>query len=126
MIALSESLYHNRRFYLSVTGVENMAFGDIDQETVLLLAIITLIIIGVFSAILNYWMWNHWKRTMGLTKEIVEEEILEPVTMGGPTEPEAAPAPPPPPEPAPPPEQALPPEPAPERTPEPEELSSEQ
>jgi hypothetical protein len=85
---------------------------DIDQDTLLLLAIITLIIIGVFSAILNYWMWNHWKRTMGLTSKIEDEEILEPVTMGEPTDPGAA-------EPAPSPEPAGEPSPPPESSPEP-------
>jgi hypothetical protein len=82
-----------------------------DQDTLLLLAIITLIIIGVFSGILNYWMWSQWKRTMGITKKIEDEEILEPVTMGEPTEPAAVePAP----EPGPAPESAPEPEPAPE------------
>ena len=83
-----------------------------DQDTLLLLAIITLIIIGVFSGILNYWMWSQWKRTMGITKQIEDEEILEPVTMGEPTEPEPVTS-----EPAPPPEPA--PEPVSEPTPEP-------
>ncbi|KYK30601.1 MAG: hypothetical protein AYK23_01000 [Candidatus Proteinoplasmatales archaeon SG8-5] len=74
--------------------------AEITEETLLLLAIVTLIIIGVFSAILNYWMWSHWKRTMGITKQIEDDEILEPVSME-----EPAPEPSPPPEPAPEPEE---------------------
>lgn len=89
---------------------------ELDQDTLLLLAIITLIIIGVFSAILNYWMWNHWKRTMGLTKKIEDDEILEPVSMDEPSaiapEPAAS-------------EPAPPPQPATEPSPEPEEPRSE-
>ncbi len=72
-------------------------------------AIVILIVIGFYSALLNYWMWKAWNKRMddkGIPPKDVFPELTEPEDTPAPepvyvshTEPEEIPPPPPPAEP---------------------------
>ncbi len=66
-------------------------------ELVLYAAIVVLLVIGIYSALLNYWMWKDWNRSKEEQRPVGEAPAIEPEPPAEPT-PEPEPAPPPEPE----------------------------
>lgn len=63
-------------------------------ELVLYAAIIVLLVIGIYSALLNYWMWKDWNKRKADEGPVEMSEVFESETPVEPT-PEPEPAPPP-------------------------------